>query len=346
MRRTQTCSSVIALLVMACGQPEAPRVDVEGESPDRVLKLEELTFTDIDQLDRDKTIFFLTFGNLEEHGPHLPVGSDYFQAVGVRDGLIERLGAAHPGYRFVIFPVVPLGEGGANDTARQFDHVGTYGVRYETLRSVAIDLGGSIARNGFKMIFIIHSHGMPLHNVAFTEAAAFVSERYGARMVNLTSLVFGEGIYSSEVMKQHLGEDWEERIGFEGHAGAAETSMNLHLRGDLVKPEHKSYEPFTAKDVAEFLRTYERTNWEGYWGDPSLASAEMGAALTDDLVERGRRIAERALAGEDLSDLPVWPDPLGTLPESEALIEALLGRYRQQTAEIEEWLQTRRSTNQ
>ena len=47
---------------------------VMAQGAGRVLKLEELTYTDIDRLDRNRTVFVLTFGNLEEHGPHLPVG--------------------------------------------------------------------------------------------------------------------------------------------------------------------------------------------------------------------------------------------------------------------------------
>ena len=60
---------------------------VIAQGAGRVLKLEELTYTDIDRLDRNRTVFILTFGNLEEHGPHLPVGSDYFQAIAFRDGV-------------------------------------------------------------------------------------------------------------------------------------------------------------------------------------------------------------------------------------------------------------------
>ena len=119
--------------------------------------------------------FFLTFGNLEEHGPHLPVGSDYYVAVAMRDGLIERLREAHPDYEMVVVPVLPLGEGGANDLARDFEHIGTFALRYETLRDVTIDMGASIANKGFQNIFLIHAHGAPLHSVAFNEASAFVS---------------------------------------------------------------------------------------------------------------------------------------------------------------------------
>ena len=93
-----------------CGCAPASESEETEPAPtaSQVLKLEELTFTDIEQIDRNNSIFFLTFGNLEEHGPHIPVGSDYFQAVGVRNRLIARLQEAHPDYKLVVVPVVPL----------------------------------------------------------------------------------------------------------------------------------------------------------------------------------------------------------------------------------------------
>src|SRR5262245_11136097 len=243
-----------------------------NETPSQIVKLEELTYTDIDRLDRSKSIFFLTFGNLEEHGPHIPVGSDYFVAIGIRDELIERLRSAHADYRFVLVPVVPLGECGANDMAGQFDHIGTFGVRFETLRNVAIDLGASIARKGFRNVFLMHDHGCPLHNTALNEAAAFVTEKYKVGMVNITSLFIAAEDFNqsdSRVMEKHLGKNWEQTVGFDNsHAGAAETSENLFVRGDLVRPIYKDLPVFFAKDPEAFYRTYERAGWQGYWGAP------------------------------------------------------------------------------
>lgn len=43
-----------------------------------VYKLEELTWNQIDALDRSRTLFILPLGMIEQHGPHLPVGSDTF----------------------------------------------------------------------------------------------------------------------------------------------------------------------------------------------------------------------------------------------------------------------------
>ena len=335
-------SFVVGLVACAPAAEDAEPQSVAAS--DRVLKLEELTYPDIDSLDRESTIFFLTFGNLEEHGPHVPVGSDYFQAVGVRDRLIARLQETHPDYTFVLVPVVPLGEGGADDLARRFKeerhtgiHVGTFPVRFTTLRDVAVDLGASIARKGFQNIFLIHSHGAPLHNVAFSQSAAFVSERYNVRMVNVTSLVIGEELYSSDVLDRHLGEGWQEEIGITGHAGTAETSANLFLH-DLVKPEYRDLEPFVVEDFSGLSRIHESQDWPGYWSDPSKATREIGEDLINDFVDRSARIAEMALAGEDLSQLPVYPDSLPGTPEGGELSNELQEHYAQQTAEFEAWL--------
>ena len=316
---------------------------VVAQGAGRVLKLEDLTYTDIDGLDRNRTVFILTFGNLEEHGPHLPVGSDYFQAIAFRDDVVERLSKTRRDHTFVIAPVVPLGEGGANDVAGQPEHVGTFSVRFETLRDVAIDLGSAIAQQGFGTILLIHFHGSPLHSVAFNDAAGYVSDRYKARMVNLTSLVFGEqGLYSASVMEKHLGKGWRDRMGFESHAGAAETSANLAIRPGLVKPEYKRLSPYKAADRDAYLHTYQNpAGWRGYWGSPAEASVALGKDLMSEVVSRGVRIAEKVLAGEDVTGLPVWPDMQPASAEAEARARKSLDRYSKRAADVDAWLKAR-----
>ena len=44
------------------------------------FNLDHMTWEDVDKLDRDKTIFFLPFSPIEEHGPHLPLGTDFYGA--------------------------------------------------------------------------------------------------------------------------------------------------------------------------------------------------------------------------------------------------------------------------
>ena len=125
-----------------------------------------------------------------------------------------------------------------------------------------------------------------------------------------------------------------------GHAGPGETSANLYLRGDLVKPEYKTLPAFPVMGMEELSRMHEREGFLGYMNDPSKASRALGRDLMENFVERSAGIAEKALAGEDLSGLPVWPDVLPNMPEMDATMALLAQRYQQQTADLAAWLKT------
>lgn len=333
----------VVLVITGCARQRGLEPGRESALSGATLRLEELTQADLDALDRDKTVFFLTFGNIEEHGPHLPVGADYYRAVNIRDRLVNRLVAAHPDYRFVLMPVIPLGEGGANDAAGQPDHIGTYAIRFETLRSVAMDLGSSIARKGFRNIFIIEGHGAPLHNVAFSQASKFVSERYGVRMVNVTGLsksrMADGGVAGDDILDAHLGKDWRQRSGFEGHAGAEETSEVLATDGArFVEPVYKSLPPYPVNGLEGFLRTYEKDGWRGYWGDPASSTEALGEALLTRRTAVEFQIAESALSGEDVSRLTAYPDNIPAMAGADVFVKNSLERYARHQADITEWL--------
>ena len=345
MQRTVLVSLTALFLFASISCARSPVLDsaIQRRLPAAALRLEELTQTRLDALDRAKTVFFLTFGNIEEHGPALPLGSDYFCALSSRDRLVERLAVAHPEYRFVLMPVVPLGEGGANDAAGKPDYVGTYAVGFETLRGVAVDLGSSVARTGFRNIFIIECHGATLHNVALNQAARFVSERYQARMVNITGLAKAKmaagGVAGEDILDSHLGRDWRQRSGFEGHAGAEETSMVLASDGaPFVDPAFKSLPPYPVDGLQGFLHTYQKADWRGYWGDPASSTRELGEALLVRRTDIAFQIAESALSGQDLSQLVAYPDNTPAMMDAEVFVKNSLERYARQQAEMTEWL--------
>ena len=41
------------------------------------LKLDEMSWLEVENLNKEKTIIFLPIGPVEEHGPHLPLGTDF-----------------------------------------------------------------------------------------------------------------------------------------------------------------------------------------------------------------------------------------------------------------------------
>ncbi|MCL5670215.1 MAG: creatininase family protein, partial [Acidobacteria bacterium] len=104
-----------------------------------VLRLEELSFTQLEALDRNRVVVLFTVSPLEEHGPHLPVGTDLFTASTICTRLAARILEAKPGWTVLIGPSIPFG-------ASAFDHAGTLLVRARTVRNATRDYGAALAR--------------------------------------------------------------------------------------------------------------------------------------------------------------------------------------------------------
>ncbi len=84
----------------------------------------------------------------------------------------------------VIFPVIPLGNSGANDIGGKYAVAGTYSIRFETLHAVFMDLATELGEQGFRRIVVVHGHVAPMHQRALDQAAAFFEDTYGGQMLN------------------------------------------------------------------------------------------------------------------------------------------------------------------
>ena len=151
----------------------------------QVLNLAELSAEQIRALDRAKTVVLLPGGILEEHGPHLPSYTDGYQNERMTSALARAV-AARPGWKALVFPMIPLGTGGANEIGGKFSWPGTYSVRTTTLRAVFMDLADELGEQGFRWAFIINGHGAPRHNRALDEVEDYFRDTYGGRMVHLS----------------------------------------------------------------------------------------------------------------------------------------------------------------
>ncbi len=244
-----------------------------------IFRLQELTFTEIEQLNRDRSVVLFTVSPLEEHGPHLPVGTDIFTAEFFCEQLAGRIRKERPSWTVLMGPPLPIG-------ASAFDRAGTLLVRPRTVRNVTLDYGAALARHGFRYILVINGHGGPRHVVALEEAAASVTRRYGVRMLSVSGLVlwkFMRGKYT-ERLEKHLGRPFtsEEReaIGGDTHAGLWETSLLMLIRPDLVNPIYAKLPPARFTLLEALRRNYPLRlgNKMGYIGSPSAAQKELGEA--------------------------------------------------------------------
>jgi hypothetical protein len=196
---------LVTLIVLASSGAAAPAQDQGALQRDRpvaprsgIHKLEELTFPQIDALDRQRTLFILPVGIIEEHGPHLPVGADTLGVMYEANGVSRRVSRALPAWNVVMMPAINYGQGGANALGNMLVHPGTYAIRQSTLRSLVADLGGQIAQNGFKWMFVMNGHGGPPHNIAINEACDFVSETFGVTVLHLTGLFRADAVIQAK----------------------------------------------------------------------------------------------------------------------------------------------------
>jgi creatinine amidohydrolase len=87
------------------------------------------------------------FGSIEHHGSHLPLGTDALLADAIGREVAERLGA-------VLAPTVRVG-----DADQHLDGLGTLSLGAETLTDVAIAVSRSLARQRFRTIVLLSTHG-------------------------------------------------------------------------------------------------------------------------------------------------------------------------------------------
>jgi creatinine amidohydrolase/Fe(II)-dependent formamide hydrolase-like protein len=218
-------------------------------------------------------------------------------------------------------------------------HPGTYAIRQSTLRSLVADLGGQIAQNGFKWIFVMNGHGAPTHNIAINEACDFVSESYRVTMLHLT------GLFRADAAIQAAGETINAKyfsaadrssFGMDVHAGVGETSGILAIRPDLVPPNYRTLPSQAGASLEELRKIATAPGWQGYLSSPARATAAHGRAVEAWWIDGFTDLILRAVRGENLFVHSRVPE---TVPEAVApILEKALANEAAFGAELENWL--------
>jgi creatinine amidohydrolase/Fe(II)-dependent formamide hydrolase-like protein len=259
----------------------------------QVLDVRQLNTEQIRGLDRAKTAVILVGGILEEHGPYLPSYTDGYWNERVARDLAESIAAR--GWTALVFPPIPLGQGGANIIGGKHSFPGSFNVRTSTLRAVFMDLADVIGELGFRSVLIVDGHGSPNHNRALDDAGDYFHGSFGGRMVHLYGLQSLRACCDA-VVEKRLSERERKEDGFTVHAGAVEHASVLFLRPDLVAPGIRSAPALTATGFPDLVRIARQDGWPGYFGSPRLASAALGIeayrAEVAAVVQLGLRILD------------------------------------------------------
>lgn len=199
----------------------------------------EMPYTEVEKLAQKGAVVLFPVGIIEEHGPHLPLGTDIYLAYEQAHDVWESLTAL--GITSVIAP--PFYLGGVQALTRQFP--GTFGFRKETIITCICELLESLDRFGFRKVVFFNDHGDGLHIGACLEAIRQANAKLSLRaywpeyadqmrehgfsgeeeyLLPLTPVSFDE-MFACEKMP---------RDEFDVHAGAFETAVMREICPEFV----------------------------------------------------------------------------------------------------------------
>jgi creatinine amidohydrolase len=201
------------------------------QTADAPLELDKLTWAEArDAAERGAGIL-LTVTSTEQHGFHLPLGTDAItgQALAL---------AASVGLDLVVAPVLAYGYRSRPLSGGGQRFPGTVSLRGATLVSVLVDILTEFQRTGFKRIVLMAHH---MENQNFIYEAAY--ETVGPEPTDETRVMVIESPYprfspalAAEMFPDGPPVDGPPGVGLD-HAGLVETALMMHVRPELVRTD-------------------------------------------------------------------------------------------------------------
>ena len=220
------------------------------------------------------SIIVLPLGAIEQHGPHLPLNTDFVVADAVSRAAVENFGAETNAW---LLPTLPFTKSNEHAWA-----AGTMWLSATTMMAVIDDIGRCVASTTAKKIMFINGHGGNSALMAMMNRELRL--KYGLQTF----------LAHPHMPADQGGSSAASELGMGVHGGVDETSVMLHLRPDLVDMS------LAVRRVPEGLAKNEQVKFggrvafgwlsndfspEGHIGDPTGASAELGASMFTSAVD-------------------------------------------------------------
>ncbi len=243
---------------------------LSGDPYQKSYSWEHLSWPELEERLKIVDTAILPCGAIEQHGPHLPVDVDYFDANYLARKVAEACSAPQP----LVLPAIPYGVSYHHE-----DFMGTISISNESLSRFVYDIGMGLARSGIKKLILINGHGDNAPTLNFA-----------AQMINRDAGIF-VCVDTGETSDHDIESMTESHNDI--HAGEVETSTSLALRPGLVdmskaKKESprfaSSYMDYSsARGVPWYART-RKISKTGIIGDPTKASVEKGQKIWEIMV--------------------------------------------------------------
>ncbi len=223
-------------------------------------------------IDPARTIAILPTAAIEQHGPHLPVGTDTIINQGMCDLLVDR---APADMDLRLLPVLAVGKSNEHLWA-----AGTLTLTAETALRAWTEIGLSVARAGVRKMVILNSHGGNVDLISIVSRELRVQAGMFVARMGWGAFGLPEGLYSEQ----------ETRFGI--HGGDVETSLILHFRPETVdmaaaRDFRSTAETGPISPIGGVAYGWIATdlNPDGVVGEAHRATAEKGRLTAEKMVD-------------------------------------------------------------
>ena len=217
----------------------------------------------------------IPFGSVEQHGPHLPCGTDTMAAEVVGRTLADRLGALY----------VPFGPYGV--TPIHAGHPGTINLRRSTFEALLTDICEELIAMGVTRFVFVNWHE---GNIASMDGVATeIQDRHpGVYVVTSHACYAAQRIYAAS------GGELTHGGGIEVLAVMAHDPalVQLDRAGDATRPDHAIAldEMRRSHETHGYITEVTEIDADGWYGNPTWATLDMAgdfaATVADDVAKR------------------------------------------------------------
>lgn len=254
------------LLVATLVTVLAPVAPVAAATPAVSPHIEDMTWTELrDRIATGTTTILVPIGGTEQSGPHIVLGKHNVRARVLAQRIALKLGNA------VVAPVIAyVPEGSIAPPAAHMRFTGTISIPDATFESTLDATARSFCQHGFRDVFFLGDHGGYQKNME--RVAAKLNREWATQPAcrvhallayyRVTQTDFVAGLKARGFSPDEIGT----------HAGLADTALALAADPALVRRELLARGPKPGPK-------------DGVYGDPTRATAELGQAGIDDIIE-------------------------------------------------------------
>ena len=238
----------------------------------------DLTSIELEGIIKNNPVILLPVGQVEEHGPHLPVGCDTFIGERIAKAVAEKASAEFP---ILVMPAIWTGY----SPKKMSKWAGTLRIRTRVVMDLVYDVLSSLCQMGFKRIVLLNIHGQ--HGGILEVAVREIADQY-----NVYCAITNPFVFSVEKFAKIRKSD----LGGVGHACEWETSLiqylgyNIDMKKatNVDKMNYKSefYEADGMGKKMVFISLWGiHKSKSGCFGDPTVSSAETGKEIFNSAVD-------------------------------------------------------------